>query len=78
MPTARAAPPIEALVADREALIRVLRIALTELNDRRLKTPQLTGEANILERIRYWDRVLDWVTTRQEHDVLLMNRRIPD
>lgn len=68
------APPIEALVLDRDALIRLMRIALHEMHNRRLFTPQLTGEADIVQVIRYWDLVLDWIARHHAEDLLLMTR----
>jgi len=68
-------PLIEALLVDRDRLIRVLRIALAELNVRRLTTPQLTGEADIIELLRYWDEVFGWIKQQHGDDVVLMTRR---
>lgn len=55
MPTAPAAaqPLLEALLVDRDRLVRMLRIGLAELNYRRLTTPSMTGEPDIGEALRY-------------------------
>jgi hypothetical protein len=74
MRSAPEAPPIEALVVDREALIRLMRIALREMHDRRLFTPHLTGEADIVQAIRYWDLVLGWIAQQPAKDLVLMTR----
>jgi hypothetical protein len=68
-------PLIEALLVDRDRLIRVLRIALAELNDRRLRTPSMTGEPDIGEVLRYWDEVFGWIKQQHGHDVVVMTRR---
>jgi len=68
-------PLIEALLIDRDRLIRMLRIALAELHARRLTTPTCTGESDIVEVLRYWDEVFDWVKQQGGMDVVLMNRR---
>ena len=68
-------PLIEALLVDRDRLIRVLRIALAELNDRRLTTPSMTGERDIVEALRYWDEVFEWIKQQHGHDVVVMTRR---
>jgi len=71
----RPEPLIEALLVDRDRLIRVLRIALAELHARRLTTPTCTGENDIVEVLRYWDEVFGWVKQQGGTDVVLMNRR---
>jgi hypothetical protein len=68
-------PLIEALLVDRDRLIRVLRIVLAELHARRLTTPTCTGETDILEVLRYWDEVFGWVKHQSGTDVVLMSRR---
>jgi len=68
-------PLVEALVLDRDRLVRMLRIALAELHARRLATPKCTGETDILELLRYWDEVFDWVKQQGGADVVLMSRR---
>jgi hypothetical protein len=68
-------PLIEALLVDRERLIRILRIGLAELNARRLATPQLTGEPDIREALRYWDEVFGWIKQQGGTEVVLMSRR---
>jgi len=68
-------PLLEALLVDRDRLIRVLRIALAELNARRLTTPSMTGEPDIGEALRYWDEVFGWVKQQGGADVVLMSRR---
>jgi len=68
-------PQIEALLVDRDRLIRVLRIALAELNARRLTTPHFTGERDIVEALRYWDEVFGWIKQQHGHDVVVMTRR---
>jgi hypothetical protein len=68
-------PLIEALLVDRDRLVRMLRIALAELHSRRLTTPGCTGETDIVELLRYWDEVFDWVKQQGGADVVLMSRR---
>ncbi|HXG97714.1 MAG TPA: hypothetical protein VNJ06_11470 [Gemmatimonadales bacterium] len=68
-------PLIEALLVDRERMIRMLRIALAELHARRLTTPWCTGEADVVEALRYWDEVFGWIKQQVGHDVVLMTRR---
>ena len=72
---APAEPVVEALLVDRDRLIRVLRIALAELHARRLTTPQCIGEPDIVELLRYWDEIFDWIKQQGGRDVVLMNRR---
>ena len=68
-------PLLEALVVDREWLIRVLRVTVAELHSRRLATPPSTGPSEIIELLHYWDEVLDWVKQQGGADIVLMNRR---
>ena len=68
-------PLIEALLVDRERMIRMLRIALAELHARRLTTPLLTGETDIVELLRYWDEVFGWIKQQSGTEVVLMSRR---
>ena len=70
----RTEPLIEALLVDRDRLIRVLRIALAELHARRLTTPDFTGETDIVELLRYWDEVFGWIKQQHGHDVVVMTR----
>ena len=67
--------PVEALVVDSARLIRVLQLALDELNNRRLNTPNFTGDPDIVGLIRYWDAVLGWVQGRHTADVVVTARR---
>jgi len=69
-------PLIEALLVDRERMIRMLRIALAEMHARRLTTPQCTGERDIVEVLRYWDEVFGWIKHQSGADLVLMSRRI--
>ena len=56
-------------------MIRMLRIALAELHARRLTTPQCTGELDIIESLRYWDEVFDWIKQQPGGtDIVLMRR----
>ena len=71
-------PPLEALVVDRERLVRVLRIALAELHSRRLITPGFTGEYDIIGMIRYWDTVFAWIKEQQADELVLISRRMID
>ena len=71
MPTAHAAPPIEALVVDHDALIRALRITLDELHARRRITPQLTGELSL----DYMEAVFGWIRTVGGRELVIMERR---
>ena len=68
-------PVIEALLVDRDRLIRLLRLALAELHGRRLTTPHCTGEMDIGELLRYWEEVFGWVKERDGADIVLMSRR---
>ncbi len=68
-------PLREALLLDRDRLIRMLRLALAELHARRLTTPSCTGETDIVEVLRYWDEVFDWVKQQGGADIVLMSRR---
>ena len=79
MPAAPATqqPLREALLVDRDRLIRMLRIALAELHARRLTTPHLTGEPDIVEVLRYWDEVFGWIKQQDGEELILMTRRIP-
>ena len=67
-------PLLEALLVDRDRLVRMLRIALAELHSRRLTTPECTGATDIVELIRYWDEVFDWIKQQRGTDIVLMNR----
>jgi hypothetical protein len=69
------APPIEALVVDREALIRFMRLALEEMHSRRRLTPQCTGERDIVQLITYWDNVFEWIKQQSGADLVLMTRQ---
>ena len=69
-------PLIEALLVDRERMIRMLRIALAEMHARRLTTPWCTGETDIVELLRYWDEVFGWIKHQSGEDLVLMSRRI--
>jgi len=53
MPPATQQPLLEALLVDRDRLIRMLRITLEELNIRRVTTPRCTGETDINEMLRF-------------------------
>jgi hypothetical protein len=68
-------PPVEALLIDRDAVIRMMRIALEEMHNRRLITPHFSGERDIAEMIRYWDAVLGWIKERRGEELVLMSRR---
>ena len=61
MPPATQQPLLEALLVDRDRLIRMLRITLEELNIRRVTTLQCTGETDINEMLRYWEEVFGWI-----------------
>jgi len=56
-------------------MIRMLRIALAELHARRLATPDCTGETDIIELLRYWDEVFDWIKQQGGADIVLLSRR---
>jgi hypothetical protein len=68
-------PLIEALLVDRDRLVRMLRIALAELHARRLNTPKCTGETDIVELLRYWDEVFGWIKQQGGTEMVLMSRR---
>jgi hypothetical protein len=53
----------------------MLRIGLKELHDRRLQTPNLTGESDVVELIRYWDDVFEWIKQLSDREVVVMSRR---
>jgi len=77
MPTAPATPQplVEALLVDRDRLIRVMRITLEELNIRRLTTPRCTGERDFIEMLRYWEEVFGWIKQQAGADIVMMSRR---
>jgi hypothetical protein len=76
MPAAPPKPPLlEALVVDRDRMVRMLRIGLKELHDRRLQSPNLTGDSNVVELIQYWDNVFEWIKQLPEGEVVVMSRR---
>jgi hypothetical protein len=52
----------------------MLRIALAELHARRLQTPLLTGESDIVQLIRYWDTVFGWIKEQHVADLVLLTR----
>jgi len=70
----RPEPLIEALLVDRDRLIRMLRIALAEMHARRLTTPWCTGETDIVELLRYWDEVFGWIKQQHGADIVLLRR----
>ena len=67
-------PQLEALLVDRERMLRMLRIALAELHARRLTTPWCTGETDIVELLRYWDEVFGWIKQQHGADIVLLRR----
>jgi len=69
-----ARPAIEALLVDREALIRFMRLALEEMHSRRRLTPLCTGELDIVQLIRYWDTVFGWIKEQHGDELVLMTR----
>ena len=77
MSTAPATPQplLEALLVDRDRLVRMMRIMLEELNIRRVTTPHCTGETDILEMLRYWEEVFGWIKQQGGTDIVLMSRR---
>ena len=68
-------PLLEALLVDRDRLVRVLRITLEELHIRCLTTPRCTGEKDIIEMLRYWEEVFGWIKQQGGTDIVLMSRR---
>lgn len=66
--------PIEALMIDRERLIRVLRNALFELHNERHRAEGTPSHADVVQRIRYFDAILGWVK-EQPPELVLMGRR---
>jgi hypothetical protein len=78
-PVYRAAPAdvpfLEALIIDRDAVIRMMRIALEEMHSRRVITPHFSGERDIAQMIRYWDAVFGWIKEQRGEDLVLMSRR---
>lgn len=74
---AAATAPLEALIVDRDAIIRMMRLALEEMNARRGITPHCTGEVDIIQALRYWDEVFGWIKQQSGHDLVLMTRREP-
>ena len=77
MPTVPATPPplLDALLVDRDRLVRVLRITLEELNIRRVTTTQCTGEMDINEMLRYWEEVFGWIKHQGATEIVMMSRR---
>lgn len=74
-PAAPAEPLIEALVIDRERLIRLFRITLAELHDRRHGAPHFSAEGDIAEMLRYWETVFGWIKEQRGEEVVVMTRR---
>ena len=75
MPPATQQPLLEALLVDRDRLVRMLRITLEELNIRRLTTPRCTAQTDIIEMLRYWEEVFGWIKQQGGTDIVLMSRR---
>lgn len=76
MPTTPATQPLlEGLLVDRERMIRLMRIALEELHARRRSTPNPADEADIVELLRYWDEVFEWIKQQGGADIVLMRAR---
>lgn len=75
MRSAPEAPPIEALVVDREALIRMMRIVLEEMHNRRVTTPHFNGDGDLMQLLRYWETVFGWIKEQGHEDFVLMTRR---
>lgn len=68
-------PVIEGLLIDRDRMVRMLRIVLAELHQRRLLTPCCTGEGDIMEVLHYWDEVFGWIKQQRGTEIVLMSRR---
>jgi hypothetical protein len=66
--------PIEALVIDRERLLRVLRNALFELHTERQRLEGTPDHPDVVRRIRYLDAILGWVK-EQPGELVLIGRR---
>ena len=68
-----ASPTSEALVLQRQPLVRLLKTVLCHLHDHRRDVP--AGQAaEHFEGISYWEAVLGWVKEQKGDDVILMNR----
>lgn len=68
-----ASPASEALVLQRQSLVRLLKAVLSHLHDHRRDVPAAQA-AEHFEVIRYWEAVLGWVKQQNGDDVILMNR----
>lgn len=67
---------IEALLVHRAELIHIVRGSLTELHDHRRVIAGTPAEAEDLNRIKYWEKVLAWVKDQQGPHLILMSRKV--
>ena len=63
--------PVEALLLDREELVKLLKRSLFELHGQRFQNVGAAAEADRAHGIRYWEEVLGWVKGMQGQDVIL-------
>jgi hypothetical protein len=68
-------PELDALLINRERLIRLLKDALCELHTlHRIAKQRRRGE-EILDLIKYWENVLAWIKQFGNQEVVVMSRR---
>ncbi|MEX2156734.1 MAG: hypothetical protein WD773_07835 [Gemmatimonadales bacterium] len=67
--------PVEALLLDRERLIRIVRDALFDLHERRRRVVGTPAHPDVVRLIRYLDAVLGWAQEQPGQDLVLISRR---
>jgi hypothetical protein len=67
--------PAEALLLDRERLIRIIRDALFDLHEHRRRVAGTPAHPEVVQLLRYLDAVLGWAQEQPGRDVVLISRR---
>lgn len=67
--------PAEALLVQREGLIKVLERECAELHARRQRVTGTLFEAEMVQRTQYWADVLSWIKSQYADDVIVMRRK---